>query len=68
MSEVVYEKIILRIIEKLNEEDIKTLNGILDAEKYDEAGLFLSEKVEDINKIIEEEIKQFQEEIIKFSK
>ncbi|BFT94331.1 MAG: hypothetical protein MNSN_08750 [Minisyncoccus archaeiphilus] len=68
MSEVVYEKIILRVIEKLNEDDVKSLNNILDEERYDEAGFFLSERVDNIEKIIEEEIKSFQEEIIKFSK
>lgn len=68
MSEVVYEKIILRIIEMLSEEDVKSLNNILDEERYDDAGFFLSERVENIEKIIEEEIKEFQEEIIKFSK
>ncbi len=68
MSEVVYEKIILRIIERLSEDDVKSLNNILDEERYDAAGFFLSERVSDIEKIIEEEIKYFQEEIIKFSK
>lgn len=68
MSEVVYEKIILRLIEKLEASDVESLNAILDDEKYDEAGAFLSEKVPDIDKIIDEEISEFQEEIIKFSK
>lgn len=68
MSEVVYEKIILRLIDKLSPDDVISLSNMLDLEKYDEAGVFLSEKVSDFEKIVDEEITEFQEEIIKFSK
>jgi Mg/Co/Ni transporter MgtE len=68
MSEVVYEKIILRLIDKLTPDDVISLSNLLDLEKYDEAGNFLSEKVKNFETIIDEEITEFQDELIKFSK
>lgn len=68
MSEVVYEKIILRLIDKLSPDDVISLSNLLDLEKYDEAGNFLSGKVKNFETIIDEEITEFQDELIKFSK
>lgn len=68
MSDVVYEKIILRVLEKLSDEDSVALTNLLSAEKMDEATDFLNEKVPNFEQVIDEEITEFQEELIKFSK
>lgn len=68
MSDVIYEKIILKVIDKLNSDDVGSLTTMLDEEKYDDANAFLSDKISNFENIIDDEVTDFQEELIKFSK
>ncbi|MFA6252023.1 MAG: hypothetical protein WCX74_01330 [Candidatus Paceibacterota bacterium] len=68
MSDVVYEKIILKILEKLSDEDSVVLTNLLSAEKFDEATDFINEKIPNFEEVMDEEITDFQDELIKFSK
>jgi hypothetical protein len=68
MSDVVYEKIILRVLDKLSIEDSVALTNLLNLEKHEESTAFLNEKIPNFEKIIDEEVTDFQEELIKFSK
>ena len=68
MSDVVYEKIILKVLEKLSDEDSVVLTNLLSAEKFDEATDFINEKIPNFEEVMDEEITDFQDELIKFSK
>lgn len=68
MSDVVYEKIILRVLEKLSDEDSVSLTNLLNEEKFDEATNLINDKIPNFEQIIDEEVTDFQEELIKFSK
>jgi len=68
MSDVVYEKIVLRVLEMMSDEDSVALTNLLSAEKFDEATIFINDKIPNFEQVMDEEITEFQEELIKFSK
>ncbi|MCK9578677.1 hypothetical protein M0R01_04300 [bacterium] len=68
MSDVVYEKIILKVLEKLTDEDSVALTNFLSQEKLEDATNFINERIPNFEEIIDDEITNFQEELIKFSK
>lgn len=64
MSEVIYDKTILKVLEILTAEESVKLTNLLEEEKQQEAGDFLVEKVPGFDDIIKKEIMDFQQEII----
>lgn len=64
MSEVIYDRAILKVLEVLTGEESVQLTKFLGEAKEKEAGDFLSEKVPGFDDIIKKEIMDFQQEII----
>jgi len=64
MSEVVYDRAILKVLEVLTAEESVKLTSLLGEEKQQEAGDFLVEKVPGFDEIIKKEIMDFQQEIL----
>jgi hypothetical protein len=65
MSNIVSDKIILKVIERINEDEVIELNSYLDSGKMDKVDSFLNNKVSDFSNIIQAEINNFQEEMLK---
>lgn len=64
MSDVVYDRILLRVLEKITEEDAINLTKLIDEGKEFEATDVLFKKVSDFDNILRREILGFQHEII----
>lgn len=67
MAEIVYKKILLRVVNRLSEEEIAELNNLLDKKDYEKVNSYIEEKIPDFMEIFKQEIETFQEEIIKKS-
>jgi hypothetical protein len=65
MSKVVNERIILRTLDQLSEEDAKLINANLVSGDTEEAMRLMDEKIPNFDKVISEEIVKFQEEMLK---
>jgi hypothetical protein len=64
MSEIVYDRVILRILEVLTEEDSMKITKLLGDGREDEAGDILLEKIPEFDNILKSELMGFQNEII----
>ncbi len=64
MSNVVYDRIILRVLGMLTEEDAVNLTKLIEDGKEFEATDILSKKVSDFDNILRRELLDFQHEII----
>ena len=64
MSEVVYDRILLRVLGRLTEEDSIKLTKLIDDGKELEATDILFKKVSDFDSILKREMLDFQHEII----
>ncbi len=65
MANVVNERIILKAMEKLSDEDAKQVNADLVIGDTEEALKIMDEKIPNFDLIISEEIEKFQEEMLK---
>jgi len=65
MSEIVSNKIILKVIGKISGAEANELNGYLDNGSMDKVSNFLNEKVPNFSNIMQTELSIFQEEMIK---
>lgn len=64
MGKVVYEKILIKVIEKLTDDEASKLTELLEEKKIEEFGKYLDEKVPDSGSIIKEEVEKFREKMI----
>jgi hypothetical protein len=65
MSEIVSNKIILKVIGRISGTEANELNGYLNNGNMDKVSNFLNEKVPDFSNIMQTELNIFQEEMIK---
>lgn len=65
MSDIVSSRIILRVLERVNEAEAKEINGYVEAGDMDKLNVFLGSKVPDFSGIIQSEIDTLQEDMLK---
>lgn len=65
MSKLIYKRILLRILDKLSEEETMKLNKLLKKRNYEKVDEYIRDKVPDFASILKEEIENFQEEMVK---
>lgn len=68
MAEIVYKKILLRIVNRLSDEEIAELNNFLDKKDFEKINKYIENKIPDFIEIFKQEIETFQEKIIKSNK
>ena len=68
MSDVVYGRILLRIVDELSEEEAEELNNLFDKGGMEKVDEYLRDKVPDFVSILEEEIKSFGDGMIEGAK
>ncbi len=64
MSEIVYIRVLERVLERLTEEDAIKLSRLTKEERAKEANELMSERVFDFDKILRRELLDFEQEII----
>jgi hypothetical protein len=65
MVNIIFDKIILRVMEKINEEEASELNGYIESGDMNKVNNFLKEKVSNFSSIIQEELDNLEKEIVK---
>ncbi|MDI6591834.1 MAG: DUF5663 domain-containing protein [Patescibacteria group bacterium] len=65
MSEVLYERIFLRLVNELSDEEAEEVSRYLEKKDYKKMDRYLIEKIPNFSAIWKEEIEKFQEEMIK---
>jgi hypothetical protein len=65
MSDIVSSKIILKVMETINGEEANELNGYLESGLMGKVDSFLNEKVPNFSNIIQTELNNLQEEMLK---
>jgi len=65
MSEVVYERVLLRVVEKLSDEEATELNNLFEKGNMEKIDQYLRDRVPDFASILRKEIEKYQEEMIK---
>ena len=65
MSDVVYDRALLRVVEKLSEQEAEEINEYLGNKEYEKADKYIADKVPDFAVILKEEIRKFGEEMIR---
>ncbi len=65
MSEVVYERVLLRVVEKLSDEEATELNNLFEKGNMEKIDQYLRDRVPDFASILKKEIEKYQEEMIK---
>ena len=65
MSNVVYGRIVLRIVDELSEKEAEELNNLFDKGGMEKVDEYLRDKVPNFVSILEEEIKSFGDGMIK---
>jgi hypothetical protein len=65
MSEIISNKIILKVMEKISENDASELSGYLESGNMEKVNNFLNEKVPNFSDIMQTELNIFQEEMLK---
>ena len=68
ISDVVYGRILLRIVDELSEEEAEELNNLFDKGGMEKVDEYLRDKVPDFVSVLEEEIKSFGDEMIEKAK
>jgi hypothetical protein len=63
MSEIVYGRVLERVLERLTEEDATKLSQLIGEERIAEINALLSERVFDFDKILRRELLDFEQEI-----
>lgn len=64
MSSIVYDRVILRILGMLTEEEAMKLTKFIEERREEEAGDFLAEKIPEFDNILKRELLDFQQEIV----
>lgn len=64
MSEIVYNRVLERVLERLTEEDALKLTRLMKEERTGEVNELLLERVFDFDKILRRELLDFEQEII----
>ena len=64
MGDLLHKRILLRFLEKLNNQDAKRVNELIRQNKLQMAYSCIEEKNLDFHKIVEEEIRNFKKEIV----
>jgi len=64
MSEIVYNRVLERVLERLTEEDALKLTRLMKEERAGEVNELLLERVFDFDKILRRELLDFEQEII----
>jgi hypothetical protein len=64
MGKVVYERILIKVIKKLTDEEASKLTELLKEKKIEEFGKYLDEKVPNSASIMKEEVEKYRKEII----
>jgi hypothetical protein len=64
MSGVIYDRVILRVLGMLTEEEALSLTKLLEEGKEFEAGEILSKKIPDFDSVLRRELLDFQHEIV----
>ncbi len=65
MSEVVYERVLLRVVEELSDEEATELNNLFEKGNMEKIDQYLRDRVPDFASILKKEIEKYQEEMIK---
>jgi hypothetical protein len=65
MSDIVCNRIVLQVMEKISEKEADELSNYLEDGDMDKVDKFLNEKVSDFSNIIQIELNNFQEELLK---
>ena len=65
MSEVVYKRVLLRVVEKLSDEEATELNNLFEKGNMEKIDQYLRDRVPDFASILRKEIEKYQEEMIK---
>ncbi len=65
MSNMVYDKVLLRVMENLSGQEAKEINDYLDNKEYEKADKYIADKVPNFAAILKQEIEKFGEEMIK---
>lgn len=64
MSETVYKRILLRLVDRLTDEEAKEINHLLDKEDFEKADEYIRDKAPDFVEILKQEVEKFQEQMI----
>lgn len=64
MGKVVFERILIKVIKKLTDEQASHLTKLLKEKKMEEFGKYLDEKVPDSASIMKEEVEKYRKEMI----
>jgi len=62
ISEVVQQRIILRVLSELSEEDRQAFDGVLSANDDEKSLAFLQEKIPNFEAVVKDEIEKFRNE------
>lgn len=65
MSKLIYQRILLQAINKFSEEEAAELNQLLGKENYEKVDEYIRDKCPEFVSILKEELKNFEEEMIK---
>lgn len=68
MGDALYDRILLRLVEKLNDKEAEEMNRLLKEGKEEKINEYLEKKIPNLGAIIKREVKTFQKEIIKRTK
>lgn len=65
MSDIVYNRILLSIADKLTEEEAIELNNLLDRGEKEKVDKYIKDRIPDFVSLLREEIRKFEDRIIK---
>lgn len=65
ISNVLYDRVLLRVMEKLSEKEAGEINNLLGKKEYQKADQIIAKKVPNFAAILKEEIEKFGEEMIR---
>ncbi|MGI6341148.1 MAG: hypothetical protein ACOX0B_02995 [Minisyncoccales bacterium] len=64
-ADIVLDRVLLRLMNELNESEAMELNELIENDKQDEAAINLYQKFPNLDEIFDEEIKKIREELVK---
>lgn len=64
MSKLIYKRILLRIVDRLSENETEELNVLLDKENYEKADEYIRDRAPDFVSLFKEEVEKFQSEMM----
>ncbi len=68
MAEIIYKRILLRIVKRLSEKEIIELDSLLNKKDFNEIDKYVDNKVADFVEIFKQEIETFQGEMIEIKR